>query len=132
MMPLRHIVLCFVTLVAPCLMAHLARADSSCDKPRNGFDGIYCLSKVYQQSDADLNAAFSQLNGKLDGPGRDALRTSQIAWLQLRDRDCSKHDPSGFYVNLACATRTTISRTEFLQSRYRECISSGCMNSRLK
>lgn len=128
MMPLRHIALCFVILMAPYLMAHSARADSSCDKPRNGFDGIYCLSKVYQQSDADLNAAFTQL----DGPGRDALRTSQIAWLQLRDQDCSKHDPSGFYVNLACATRMTISRTEFLQSRYRKCISSGCMNSRLK
>ena len=109
-----------------------AQADSACDKPRNGFDGIYCLNKVYQQSDSDLNSAFSQLRQKLDVAGQDALRAGQIAWLHDRDQNCSRHETSGFYVNLACATKTTIERTEFLQSRYRECISSGCLNDRLK
>lgn len=108
-----------------------ANAQSACDKPRNDFDGLYCLSKVYQQSDIDLNTAFAQLRDKLDPSGQNALRTGQIAWLRGRDQSCSRHEPSGFYVNLACATQTTIARTEFLQSRYRECISSGCLNSRL-
>ena len=109
-----------------------AMADSACDKPRDDFDGLYCLSKVYQHSDSDLNSAFSRLRGRLDDAGRSALRAGQITWLQTRDQSCSKHDDNGFYVNLACATQTTIARTEFLQSRYRECVSSGCMDSRLK
>ena len=106
-------------------------ADSACDTPRNDFDGLYCLSKVYQQADSDLNSAFSRLRDRLDADGRTALRTGQLAWLRTRDQSCSRHEDTGFYVNLACATHTTIARTQFLQSRYRECISSGCLNSRL-
>ena len=33
------------------------------------------------------------------------------------------------YVNLNCATKTTISRVQFLQDRLRECNSACCMNS---
>ncbi len=113
------------------LVSPQAMADSACDKPRNDFDGLYCLSKVYQQTDIDLNSAFTRLRGKLDATGQEALRSSQLAWLRTRDQSCSKHEDTGFYVNLACATQTTTARTEFLQSRYRECISSGCMNSRI-
>jgi len=98
---------------------------------RDDFDGLYCLNKVYQQADTDLNATFARLRAKLDAPGRDALRTTQIAWLNTRNQSCSKREPSGFYVNLSCATKMTIMRTEFLENRLRECISSGCMNSRL-
>jgi uncharacterized protein YecT (DUF1311 family) len=125
--------ICTAVLAASALslIATNASADSACDKPRNDFDGLYCLSKVYQQSDVDLNSAFTQLRDKLDEKGKETLRISQLAWLKTRDQSCSRHDNSGFYVNLVCATQTTIKRTEFLQSRYRECISSGCLNSRL-
>ncbi len=109
-----------------------ASADSACDKPHNDFDGLYCLNKVYQQSDADLNNSFSLLRGKLDPSGRSALRSSQIAWLQTRNDSCSKHEDGGFLVNLSCASKMTIERTQFLQDRYRECVSSGCMNSRIR
>ncbi|MBV9783274.1 MAG: DUF1311 domain-containing protein [Acidisphaera sp.] len=108
-----------------------ARADTACDKPRNDFDSLYCLSKIYQQADQDLNASYARLQGRLNDPERDALRTGQLAWLRSRDEQCSRREPEGFYVNMACATRTTISRNRFLEDRYRECISSGCLNSRL-
>jgi uncharacterized protein YecT (DUF1311 family) len=124
-----NVVLLAISMVS--LISTQAVADSACDKPRNDFDGLYCLSKVYQQADIDLNSVFTRLRGKLDAAGKEALRTSQLAWLKTRDQGCSKHEDSGFYVNLACATQTTTNRTEFLQSRYRECISSGCMNSRI-
>ncbi len=109
-----------------------ALADSACDKPRNDFDGLYCLSKVYQQADADLNAKFERLRKQLDPSGRVALKDGQLAWLHGRDESCSRHEGGDFYVNLACATRMTIARTQFLEDRYRECISSGCMNGRLR
>ena len=114
------------------LVAGRAEADSACDKPRNDFDGLYCLNKVYQQSDTDLNTSFTQLRGKLDPAGRGALRFSQIAWLQSRNDSCSRHEDGGFFINLSCASRMTIERTQFLQGRYRECVSSGCMDSRIR
>jgi len=46
-----------------------AHANSACDKPHNDFDGLYCLDKVYQQADVDLNAAYTSLHGKLDSAG---------------------------------------------------------------
>jgi uncharacterized protein YecT (DUF1311 family) len=109
-----------------------ALANSACDKPHNDFDGLYCLNKVYQQADTDLNAAYTALRGKLDGAGRDALRSGQLAWIQHRNDTCSKREGNEFYVSLNCATTTTVWRAEFLQARYRECISSGCQNSKLQ
>jgi len=108
-----------------------AMANSNCDRPRNDFDGLYCLNKVYQQADVDLNAAYKSLNGKLDANGRAALKRGQLAWLQRRNERCSMHRDDSFLVDLECATDTTIERTQFLQSRVRECVSAGCQNSRL-
>jgi uncharacterized protein YecT (DUF1311 family) len=121
-----------LAVLLPAPGAGTAFAGSACDKPRNDFDGLYCLNKVYQQSDQDLNVAFGELREKLDNAARDALRAGQIAWLQTRDQSCSKREGSAFFVNLAWATQMTIARTESPQRRYRECISSGCMNGRLQ
>ncbi|TZF90921.1 lysozyme inhibitor LprI family protein [Cognatilysobacter lacus] len=108
-----------------------AFANSACDRVNNDFDGLYCLNKVYQQADTDLNAAFKALGGKLDSAGHTALRQGQLAWMRQRNEQCSMRKGDGFYVDLRCATRTTIERTRFLQDRVRECVSSGCRNSRL-
>ena len=109
-----------------------AMADAACDKPRNDFDGLYCLNKVYQDADAQLNTWFSRVRGKLIAGGQAGLRSSQIGWLRERDEKCSRHEESGFYVNLACATQMTVQRTEFLESHYRECLASGCSGASFK
>ena len=103
-----------------------AFANSACDVPKNDFDGLYCLNKVYQEADKELNTNYQALNGKL------ALKAGQLAWIQSRNNSCSKRESTGFYVNLDCATNTTIKRSQFLQDRVRECASSGCQNSKLK
>lgn len=108
-----------------------ALADSACDHVQNNFDGMYCLNKIYQQADADLNQTYGKLAHKLDQTGKERLKDGQLAWIKTRDSQCSKLDGDDFYVNLACATSITIKRTQFLRNRYRECISSGCMNSKL-
>lgn len=92
---------------------------------------MYCLNKVYQQADADLNHTYGKLARELDQAGKERLKNGQLAWIKTRDAQCSKVDGDGFYVNLACATDVTIKRTQFLSDRYRECISSGCMDSKL-
>lgn len=109
-----------------------AMANSACDTPRNDFDGLYCLNKVYQEADKELNANYKNLAARLDANGRQTLKSGQLSWINERNQSCSKKDGSGFYVNLDCATSTTIKRAQFLQDRVRECASSGCQNSKLQ
>ncbi|MDN2673498.1 lysozyme inhibitor LprI family protein [Janthinobacterium sp. SUN026] len=108
-----------------------AFANSACDTPRNDFDGLYCLNKVYQEADKELNANYKKLSSQLDASGKQKLKTGQLAWISARNQNCSKRESSGFYVNLDCATQTTIERAQFLQDRVRECVSAGCQNSKL-
>jgi uncharacterized protein YecT (DUF1311 family) len=106
-------------------------ANSACDTPKNDFDGLYCLNKVYQEADKELNTHYKKLQGQLDSNGKSALKAGQLAWIETRNTNCSKHEADGFYVNLDCATNTTVERLRFIQDRSRECVSSGCQNSKL-
>lgn len=108
-----------------------AFANSACDKPRDDFDGLYCLNKVYQEADTELNANYKKLVAKLDKNGAAVLKNGQLAWIDERNSSCSKREGTAFFVNLNCATKLTINRAQFLQDRYRECVSSGCQNSKL-
>jgi uncharacterized protein YecT (DUF1311 family) len=113
------------------LSSGAAMANSACDRPKNDFDGLYCLNKVYQEADKELNENYKKLSAKLDNAGKQALKSGQLSWISARNQSCSKSDAGGFYVNLDCATTTTITRSQFLQDRVRECASSGCLNSKL-
>jgi uncharacterized protein YecT (DUF1311 family) len=124
---MKKLVLCLLLL----LSSGSALANSNCDNPRNDFDGLYCLNKVYQEADAELNAIYKQLVAKLDSKGKALLKSSQLQWMSRRNQECSKRENDEFFVNLDCATDSTIRRAQFLQNRLRECASSGCMNSRL-
>jgi len=108
-------------------------AQSSCDHPKNDFDGLYCLNKIWIEADHNLNDTYKKLSLKLDANGKTALKRGQLAWIASRNSACSKNDPKdGFFVNLDCATRMTIDRTKFIEDRYRECAAAGCMNSKLE
>ncbi len=119
-------------LFACSLVLSQAHANSACDTPRNDFDGLYCLNKVYQAADQELNDNYKKLSGKLDRDGERALKSGQLQWMHQRNDNCSRREDSGFYVNLKCATDITIQRSQFLQDRIRECASSGCQNSKLQ
>jgi uncharacterized protein YecT (DUF1311 family) len=119
-------------MIALLLPSAFAMANSACDKPVNNFDGLYCLNKVYQEADNELNENYKKLNGKLDADGKKSLKVGQLAWMRERNDSCSKAEGGAFYVNLSCATNITIKRSQFLQDRIRECSSSGCLNSKLQ
>ncbi len=108
-----------------------AFANSACDAPKNDFDGLYCLNKVYQEADKELNENYKKLSAQLDSDGKKVLKSGQLSWIASRNKNCSKREGSDFYVNLDCAASTTIERSQFLQNRIRECSSSGCLNSKL-
>lgn len=120
-------------LLLTCLLSAsgFAFANSACDTPKNDFDGLYCLNKVYQEADKELNENYKKLSAKLDADGKKKLKSGQLAWIQNRNESCSKAEPDRFYVDLQCASSTTISRAQFLQNRFRECVSAGCQNSKL-
>lgn len=109
----------------------VAFANSNCDKPVNDFDGLYCLSKVYFEADKDLNESYKELVSLLDSTGKATLKQSQLAWIKQRNGLCSRREGDEFLVNMDCATSKTIERVQILQSRVRECKSSGCLNSKL-
>ncbi|MGE0083658.1 MAG: lysozyme inhibitor LprI family protein [Desulfococcaceae bacterium] len=114
-----------------CMLASAA-VYADCENPRDDFDDLYCLNKIYVQADADLNEAYKKLVGKLDNQGRNILKKSQNVWIRERNSRCSFRDERGFFINIKCATNMTIERTNFLNDRHRECISSGCLNSKLE
>ena len=109
-----------------------AFANSACDKPRNDFDDLYCLNKVYLEADKELNKNYGELVRMLDADGKKALKSGQLAWIRSRNEECSYSNAKGFYVNLVCATDTTVERGRFVSDRLRECKSAGCMNSKLQ
>lgn len=121
-----HIVLLMAMSLSTGVMAATA-----CDSPNNDFDGLYCLNKVYQEADKDLNSHYKSLVAQLDSQGRAKLKSSQLDWMRQRNDNCSRHEDGSFFVNLRCATDTTIARVQFLQDRERECKATGCQNSKL-
>jgi uncharacterized protein YecT (DUF1311 family) len=90
------------------------------------------VNKIYIQADKDLNTAYKKLRDQLDQEGKKLLKTGQVKWIESRNNQCSYRNENGFFVNLRCAADTTIERTKFLEDRYRECISAGCMKSKLE
>lgn len=120
-----------IVIAALLCASSAAFANSACDKPKNDFDGLYCLNKVYQEADKELNENYQKLSAKLDSEGKKALKKGQLGWMQDRNRSCSKAETDRFYVDLQCASSTTIARAQFLQDRVRECASAGCQNSKL-
>ena len=109
-----------------------ATAWTDCDKTTTDYDVVYCGTKLYLQADKELNDAYQKLVGKLNTDGKKLLKTGQLAWIETRNQQCSERRGKSILVNLDCATDTTVERTHFLTERHRECLSTGCMNSKLR
>ncbi|MCP1647607.1 MULTISPECIES: lysozyme inhibitor LprI family protein [Pseudomonas aeruginosa group] len=126
---MRKTVLSLSMLAAGLLSADLALA--ACEKPRNAFDSVYCLSTEYAQVDRELNNEFGTLRKMLNDGQKAALKKSQIAWIKDRDAQCSYERDGGYFVNLQCAVDKTNERLTVLRERERECQSTGCVDSKL-
>ncbi|PJI49821.1 MAG: hypothetical protein CTR55_10825 [Pseudomonas sp.] len=126
---MRKTVLSLTALATGLLSTDLALA--ACEKPRNAFDSVYCLSTEYAQVDRELNNEFGTLRKMLNDGQKAALKKSQIAWIKDRDAQCSYERDGGYFVNLQCAVDKTNERLAVLRERERECQSTGCVDAKL-
>lgn len=113
------------------MFATFSVSADNCDKPRNDFDGLYCLNKIYQESDKELNVAYKDLRTYLNDKQKRKLKNTQVSWIKQRNNNCSLKKSGAFYVNLKCTANTTIARTNVLKDRTRECKATGCQESKL-
>jgi len=120
----------YLLAISMLLLTNTAMADN-CNNPRDDFDSLYCLNKVYQQADKDLNKAYKKLKKALKKNGRRKLRSTQRQWIKKRNNNCSFRRNGMFFVSLSCTTRLTIERTNELQDRIRECKATGCQPRKL-
>ena len=109
-----------------------ALAASACSNPNTDFDQVYCYTKLFIQADADLNVVYKNLVAKLNADGRAALKKSELAWIKTRNGKCTESRSNDILVDLDCTVEQTVSRTNWLNDRLRECSASGCMNEKLK
>ena len=121
----KYFLVCIVLLWA-------AATWADCTKTTSDYDVVYCGTKLYLEADKALNEVYHQLVGKLNTDGKQLVKTGQLAWIETRNHQCTETRGSTILVDLDCATRTTVERTQFLTDRQRECLSTGCMNSKLR
>ncbi len=105
---------------------------ANCDHARNSLDAVHCSNMVYQKADQELNASYKLLRQKLGDKDKQVLKTSQLAWIKQRDKQCTLNSVDmGEVIDSACLLDQTTSRTNWLNDRLRECKTTGCLSSKL-
>ncbi len=114
------------------LGASLPVFAANCDHARNSLDAVHCSNMVYQKADQELNASYKQLRQKLTATDKQTLKTSQLAWIKQRDKQCTlKSVDMGEVIDSECLLDQTTARTNWLNDRLRECKTTGCLSSKL-
>jgi len=122
-----------LVLVTSVWMTGPAQAQTNCNTPNSSFEDVYCLTKTFVQADADLNVAYQKLMKKLKPADQSTLRQLQRAWVEDRNaRTTSQDSKARTVIDIDLAVEMTTSRSNFLNDRYRECVSSGCQPNKLK
>ena len=103
---------------------------NNCENPRNTYDDIYCLNKVFQDADRELNKSYATLRTYLNDNQKTILKRSQVTWIKQRDANCSNEEARTVFVQ--CNLDETTSRNAWLRERIRECKTIGCKTSSLR
>jgi uncharacterized protein YecT (DUF1311 family) len=93
-------------------------AMGECDKYKTPYDKTYCMSKLFVESDKELNSVYKELRGVLKPSVKQKLTETQREWISYRDNACQ--DQPGT-INVDCNYKVNKERTEYLRDRLREC-----------
>lgn len=72
---------------------HVLAQDAVCHNDGSGRDAYICAAQETRAADAELNKAYQQALGQLDGSdnlrlAKASLVESERAWIKFRDADC--------------------------------------------
>ena len=102
---------------------------NNCENPRNTYDDVYCINKVFHDADRDLNKSYAELRKHLTQSQKNTLKRSQLAWIKQRDANCSNEAQGMVFAQ--CNLDETTTRNLWLRERIRECKTIGCQSKRL-
>ena len=97
--------------------------ETNCDKYKNSYDRTYCLSKLFVESDKELNDVYKELREKLNSDGQKALKETELRWIKYRTSRCEVVPGT---IDVRCSYEVNRDRTNFLRDRLRECNSRMC------
>ncbi len=100
-----------------------AQAQGECDKYPSGYDQTYCFSKLFVESDKELNSVYKDLRGLIGEAARKQLADVEKDCMKYRDQTCQ---PSPGTIDVDCNYQVNRKRTEYLRDRLRECKAGLC------
>ena len=102
---------------------HAALAIETCDRYPTSYDRTYCASKLFIESDNELNRVYKDLRKYTKGNTGKELVQTQRAWLKYRTAMCETTPGT---INMPCSYEVNRQRTEYLRDRLRECRAGAC------
>lgn len=102
-----------------------AWAANECDRYRTSYDQTYCMSKIFLESDKELNSVYKDLRNIIGSPTKQELVKTQRSWITYRDNACQ---PQSGTINVDCNYRVNKQRVDYLRDRLRECKAGTCRN----
>ena len=108
----------------PAPAQHMDQQASPCASVVVTVDLTNCLTNARDAADAQLDAAYKHLHGKLDAADRQRLASAQRLWIQYRDAKCTAErdlydgGTAASPAYLACLEAMTRARTKELAVTY--------------
>ena len=103
---------------------------AGCENPAPGYDQTYCVSKLFVESDKELNEVYGAIRKLLrNKKNKDDLKKNQLEWMKYRNSECYTKKDDGGTIYLDCNFELNKQRTKFFQDRLRECKIDKCQKS---
>ena len=100
-------------------------ADGECEKYRTSYDQTFCMSKIFIESDKELNSVYINLRTSLKESTKQQLKDTQLQWIKYRDVSCESNGS----IDVSCNYQVNHSRSEYLRDRLRECKAGTCRDN---
>ncbi len=104
--------------------ANYNSVSEACDHYKTSYDVTYCLSKLFMESDKELNQVYKALKNSLNKSTKRGLTKVQREWIKYRNYSCEYTGS----IDVDCNYRVNRERTEYLRDRLRECKTGNCRN----
>lgn len=108
------------------IAANAFAIETNCDKYKESYGRTYCLSKLFVESDNELNDVYQELRGKISKEAQKSLKDTEIRWIKYRTSKC---EVSPGTIDVRCSYEVNRDRTNYLRDRLRECNSRMCDNA---